>query len=162
MRNAKGFTLIELMIVVAIIAILAAIAIPQYQDYAVRAKLSKVVTFAQPIKLAVADYAQQNGGSYPAVGSDWTSLGLSAAPTASQEVTTVSVTAATGAIVETIANVGPAWDTRTVTFTPVLGSTTLGWHVTCSAATGTSAGQTGIKVFGKAGAVGLEGTSDGC
>ncbi|OTG81418.1 pilin [Acinetobacter sp. ANC 5054] len=57
----KGFTLIELMIVVAIIGILAAIAIPAYQDYTARAKMAEVIAQAAPAKLAVAETASSLG-----------------------------------------------------------------------------------------------------
>jgi type IV pilus assembly protein PilA len=56
----KGFTLIELMIVVAIIGILAAVALPAYQDYTVRAKASELILAMDPAKLAVSEYAQAN------------------------------------------------------------------------------------------------------
>src|SRR3954469_10456305 len=57
----QGFTLIELMIVVAIIGILAAIAIPAYQDYTVRSKVTEGLNLAAAAKLAVAETWQSNG-----------------------------------------------------------------------------------------------------
>ena len=57
----KGFTLIELMIVVAIIGILAAVALPAYQDYTTRAKMTEVLSFAASGKTAVAEYFQAEG-----------------------------------------------------------------------------------------------------
>jgi type IV pilus assembly protein PilA len=61
MKKQQGFTLIELMIVVAIIAILAAIAIPQYNDYTARAQLSEAFTLASGLKTPIAEaYAQDN------------------------------------------------------------------------------------------------------
>jgi type IV pilus assembly protein PilA len=65
----KGFTLIELMIVVAIIGILAAVALPAYQDYTVRAKVSEVVLAASGGKTAVSE-AYQTLGHMPKVGSE--------------------------------------------------------------------------------------------
>ncbi|MDT0634279.1 pilin [Spectribacter hydrogenooxidans] len=61
MHKQQGFTLIELMIVVAIIGILAAIAIPAYQDYVKRSKVTELVTAGSACKTSVAEYWQTNG-----------------------------------------------------------------------------------------------------
>ena len=73
----KGFTLIELMIVVAIIGILAAIAIPAYQDYTVRAQVTEGMNLASPVETGIAEYFA-NTGSFPRALS---SVGISASPT---------------------------------------------------------------------------------
>src|SRR5690606_34466365 len=61
MKKMQGFTLIELMIVIAILGILVAIALPAYQDYTVRARVSEAVAQTAPAKLAVAETAASQG-----------------------------------------------------------------------------------------------------
>ena len=87
----KGFTLIELMIVVAIIGILAAVALPAYQDYTVRAKVTEGISLAGAAKTAVAENAA-NGAPYA---SGWT------APAATKNVTSVAIDQAAGFITVT-------------------------------------------------------------
>ena len=115
----KGFTLIELMIVVAIIGILAAVALPAYQDYTARAKVSEVVLAASTCRTAISE-ASQTGFSGDGVANGFGCGENTASNTTapSQYVKTVTTTAA-GAIVVEAQNISQLGDTKTkVKFTP--------------------------------------------
>jgi type IV pilus assembly protein PilA len=101
----KGFTLIELMIVVAIIGILAAIAIPAYQNYTVRAQVTEGLNLADGWKTSAAEFYAQNG-TFPGCASTDGTGGCVVAAGATTGKYVSSVTLTTGSIVITYANTG--------------------------------------------------------
>lgn len=118
----QGFTLIELMIVVAIIGILAAIALPAYQDYTVRTKVSEGLVLAGSAKVSLAEAYQANDMTGVAsVVAEWASTG----PHSSKYVTDITMNA-TGVITVTYSNeVGGSAPGQTLTLTPSIGGAAL-------------------------------------
>jgi len=129
-NNQQGFTLIELMIVVAIIAILAAIALPAYQDYVARSQVSEGLSLASGAKTAVAE-EQANTGTFTGI-TNATAGMAAAADITGKYVTGVAV--ADGVITATFGNdASTKIATGTLVLTPTDNDGSISWD--CEAST---------------------------
>ncbi len=153
-RIQKGFTLIELMIVVAIIGILAAVAIPAYQNYIIKAKLSTIASSMDPLKLALGMYYQTYGSFPNSIANVTTtnqgqvdnsnndiinSMGLSNYPSMPPNLSTIKIDGTpqtTVVLTVTMTNIqATTIDGQTLGMTAIPGSTAMTWSNSCGQVT---------------------------
>ena len=119
-RIQQGFTLIELMIVVAIIGILAAVALPAYQDYTIRAKMSEVILAMSACRTSITE-VYQSGGSGGGVINGW---GCEISPSQATKYVAEVKTSANGAITAEVRGISTSVNGSMVTLTPLSDATT--------------------------------------
>ncbi|OGS92182.1 MAG: hypothetical protein A2Z95_00780 [Gallionellales bacterium GWA2_60_18] len=134
MKNVqKGFTLIELMIVVAIIGILAAVAIPAYQDYTIKSKLQELTSLSSPARNDVGVYCSETGGLGTLTGTSLDAVapsGTVALPGGAKYTTSITVGSGTGVITATVDTTDlPAAAAGYITWTPTCAAAGTTWTV---------------------------------
>jgi type IV pilus assembly protein PilA len=145
-RIQQGFTLIELMIVVAIIGILAAVALPAYQDYTVRAKMSEVILAASACRTSITEI-YQSGGSAP--GADNWGCEITSGGTGGSKYVKTITTSDAGRVQVTVQNISTEVNDKIVSLTPLkssatpattgdMGTTLYGWRCGDSTTDGTT------------------------
>jgi type IV pilus assembly protein PilA len=136
----KGFTLIELMIVVAIIGILAAVAIPAYQDYTVKAKIQEAVNLSSPHRAALGIACSEGEMGVAGLGVTQTDLGLAAATNYNAKYTTsiaaLGASTTSGTVTLTMKTIGNAVAAnQTIIYTGTCAPGGMTWTVSGTVAT---------------------------
>jgi type IV pilus assembly protein PilA len=135
----KGFTLIELMIVVAIIGILAAVALPAYQDYTIRAKMSEVILAMSACRTSITE-VYQSGGLPTGVANGW---GCEVSPSQATKYVAEVSTSANGVVSAKVKGISSVVNDSIVTLAPLQdGSTVATYNGTAKALFGWRCGST--------------------
>jgi len=117
----KGFTLIELMIVVAIIGILAAVALPAYQDYTIRAKMSEIILAMSACRTSITE-VYQSGGTGGGTANGW---GCEVSPSQATKYVAEVATNANGGVTAKVKGISTSVDNSFVTLVPMKDASTV-------------------------------------